>query len=135
MTELAAISTAILLAATFVSAPAPVRDHSGEDAPPALVVTFRQPLVAGAWSTFDGPGDVKVEDATISPGTPPREPIPQDVMVDRARDVNARIEGYDRDRLSFEQIWHTWPQTQEYLLARARTRHHLRPPEPLHRTA
>lgn len=60
---------------------------------------------------------------------------PQDVMVDRARDVNARIEGYDRDRLSFEQIWHTWPQTQEYLLARARTRHHLRPPEPLHRTA
>lgn len=58
---------------------------------------------------------------------------PQDVMVDRSRDLNSRVEGFDRDRLSFEQIWHSWDLTQEFLLTRARTRRHLRPPAPLRR--
>ena len=55
----------------------------------------------------------------------------KDVMVDRFRDMNARIEGYDHDRLSFEQMWHTWDQTQDFLLARASTKQYLRPPRPL----
>lgn len=59
----------------------------------------------------------------------------QNVMVDRGRDMNSREEGFDRDRLSYEQIWHTWAHTGEYLLARARTRRHLRPPSPLRRGA
>lgn len=56
---------------------------------------------------------------------------PQDVRRDRDRDMNSRLTGYDRDRLSYEQIWHSWAQTQEFLLARIREKRHLRPPRPL----
>lgn len=55
----------------------------------------------------------------------------QDVLVDRTQDMNAGEAGYDRDRLSYEQIWETWERTQQWLLARLRTRRHLRPPSPL----
>ena len=58
---------------------------------------------------------------------------PRDVAVDTGRDLHARELGYDRDRLSFEQIWDTWDSTQDFLLARLRTRRHLRPPVPLRR--
>ena len=55
----------------------------------------------------------------------------QDVMVDRRRDLDSRVDGFDRDRFSYEQIWHTWDRTQDYLRKRIRTRRHLLAPVPL----
>ena len=53
---------------------------------------------------------------------------PRNVAIDCDRDMHARVLGYHRDRLSFEQVWETWEQTQEFLLATLRTRRHTRPP-------
>ena len=58
---------------------------------------------------------------------------PQDVLVDRRRDLHSRLEGYDCDRLSSDQIWNTWSSTRQYLLTKVRTRRHLRPPVPMRR--
>ena len=57
-----------------------------------------------------------------------------DVRKDRARDVNAQEQGYDRLRLSYEQIWYSWEQTQLFLVSKLETKAHLRPPEPLYRS-
>lgn len=47
---------------------------------------------------------------------------------DRRRDLAARIRGYTVTRLSFTQIWHSWPSTQADLAALVRTRRHLLDP-------
>lgn len=60
---------------------------------------------------------------------------PRNVRVDCERDVNARLLGYTRDRLSYEQVWVTWEHTQEFLVAVLRTRRHLRLPDPRRYTA
>lgn len=54
-----------------------------------------------------------------------------DHRVDRRRDLAARELGYDSDRLSFEQVHHTWEATQEFLLRLLRTGRHLLEPRPL----
>lgn len=55
----------------------------------------------------------------------------KDVARDRERDLHAREFGYVRDRLSFEQIWHTWERTCLRLQAVLRTGRHLQAPVPL----
>ncbi|MDO5619210.1 type IV toxin-antitoxin system AbiEi family antitoxin domain-containing protein [Kocuria sp.] len=50
--------------------------------------------------------------------------------VDRVRDLAARDLGYNTMRLSYEQIWYTWPQTQRSLLAEVASGRHRRPPLP-----
>jgi len=49
---------------------------------------------------------------------------------DRRRDLAARLRGYMVTRLSFTQIWDTWPATQADLAALVATRRHLRRPRP-----
>ena len=52
------------------------------------------------------------------------------VTVDCERDLAARELGYQRDRLSYEQIWLKWGRTQAWLTTMLRTRRHLRIPSP-----
>lgn len=47
---------------------------------------------------------------------------------DRARDLAARLLGYETVRLSFPQIWYDWAATQQSILAIIRTRKHYREP-------
>ncbi|HLS62590.1 MAG TPA: hypothetical protein VK060_04380 [Ruania sp.] len=47
---------------------------------------------------------------------------------DRRRDLAARLRGYTVTRLSFTQVWDSWPATQADLAALVATRRHLRPP-------
>src|SRR5690625_1074549 len=49
---------------------------------------------------------------------------------DRRRDLAARIRGYTVTRLSFTQVWDTWPATQVDLAALVSPRRHLHPPRP-----
>lgn len=49
---------------------------------------------------------------------------------DRRRDMAARIRGYSVTRLSFTQVWDTWPATRADLAALVLTRRHLQPPRP-----
>ncbi|MGI5952427.1 MAG: type IV toxin-antitoxin system AbiEi family antitoxin domain-containing protein [Brooklawnia sp.] len=56
---------------------------------------------------------------------------PRNVSIDCERDFNARALGYTRDRLSYEQIWQSWPRTQQWLSAVLAGRRHLRQPIPL----
>lgn len=51
-----------------------------------------------------------------------------DPTLDRDRDLNNRLLGYDSLRLSYPQIHQSWPQTSAMLLSVLRTRHHLKPP-------
>lgn len=60
---------------------------------------------------------------------------PRNVQIDCARDLKARELGYVRDRLSYEQIWLFWEETQRMLIDLLRTKRHLRPPTPLRRSA
>lgn len=50
--------------------------------------------------------------------------------VDRARDLASRDLGYSTMRLSYDQIWYSWAQTQRSLLAELATGKHRRPPVP-----
>lgn len=52
-------------------------------------------------------------------------------LLDRRRDVTARMLGYDVLRLSYEQIWTTWAETQHILSALVRQRRHHYEPRPL----
>lgn len=54
-----------------------------------------------------------------------------DHRVDRRRDVGAAEQGYAKQRLSFEQVHHTWADTQRFLLRLLSTGKHLLPPRPL----
>lgn len=54
-----------------------------------------------------------------------------DYHSDRVRDARATLLGYTVIRLSYEQIWNEWEQTQTYLLQVIRTGAHRRPPTPL----
>lgn len=54
---------------------------------------------------------------------------------DRRRDLASRIRGYTVTRLSFTQVWDTWPATQADLAALVLTRRHLQPPRPAIRQA
>lgn len=47
---------------------------------------------------------------------------------DRARDLAARLLGYETLRLSYRQIWHEWEATQQSILTLIRTRRHYSKP-------
>ncbi|MGD7788729.1 hypothetical protein ACQCX2_10425 [Propionibacteriaceae bacterium Y1700] len=56
---------------------------------------------------------------------------PADRMRDLERDLTLIRLGYSVTRLSYDQIFHTWDETQQVLSGIVRTRQHRRPPKPV----
>ncbi|SDU77879.1 hypothetical protein SAMN04489737_0213 [Arcanobacterium phocae] len=53
---------------------------------------------------------------------------PIDVMRDRERDLQAKLRGYSVLRLSYEHVWHRWPETQRIIDTFLHTGEHRMPP-------
>ncbi|WP_216387234.1 endonuclease domain-containing protein [Arcanobacterium phocae] len=53
---------------------------------------------------------------------------PINVMCDRERDFQAKLRGYSVLRLSYEHVWHRWPETQHIIDAFLHTGEHRMPP-------